>query len=86
MSDSGLLNDSNVLFAHLPADGSSIGNGSLRELLGWNEKRYLAARQPLIDVGRVLTGKGRGGSVRRAEAAGPDGAAPAKAAKKVTYT
>lgn len=69
------LDDTNVLFAHLPADGSSIGNGSLREMLGWSETRYFAARQRLIDDGRVLTGKGRGGSVRRAEAADGMGSA-----------
>jgi type I restriction enzyme M protein len=63
------LDDTTVLFAHLPADGSAIGNGSLREMLGWNETRYFAARQRLIDDGRVLTGKGRGGSVRRASPA-----------------
>ena len=68
------LDDTSILFAHLPADGSSIGNGSLRDMLGWNETRYLAARQKLIDDGRVLTGKGRGGSVRRAVPAGLDGA------------
>jgi hypothetical protein len=71
MSDPKSLDDPSILFAHLPADGSSIGNGSLRDFLGWNEKRYLAARQPLIEAGRVLTGRGRGGSVRRAKAADP---------------
>jgi hypothetical protein len=70
------FDDSTILFAHLPADGSPIGNGSLREMLGWNEKRYLAARQPLIDAGRVLTGKGRGGSVKRAVAAGAGNQTP----------
>ena len=69
---SSLLDDTNVLFAHLPADGSPIGNSTLRDMLGWGERRYLAARQPLIEAGRVLIGKGRGGSLRRAVAAGAD--------------
>ena len=64
------FDDATVLFAHLPADGSPIGNGSLREMLGWSQTRYFAARQKLLDSGRVLTGRGRGGSVRRAEPAG----------------
>ena len=68
MSNTSLLDDSNVLFSHLPADGSSIVNGALRDLLGWGEPRYLTARQPLIDSGKITTGKGRGGSVRRVEA------------------
>jgi hypothetical protein len=58
--------DCSTLFAHVPADGSTIGNRKLRELLGWNEKRYLAARRPLLDLGVLETGRGRGGSVKRA--------------------
>jgi hypothetical protein len=61
--------DSSALFDQVPADGSPIGNQKLRELLAWDEERYQAARQPLIDAGKLTTGRGRGGSVRRAEAA-----------------
>ena len=62
------ISDSDALFDLTPADGSSMGNQKLRERLGWDEARYLAARQPLLDAGKLTTGKGRGGSVRRVEA------------------
>jgi type I restriction enzyme M protein len=85
MSPSTPLDDSSVLFSHLPADGTSIGNGALRDLLGWDGDRYFAARQLLIDAGRVVTGKGRGGAVKRADGAGKvtyPSAAKARAARK----
>jgi adenine-specific DNA-methyltransferase len=57
--------DTQALLAHVPADGSTIGNIKLREALGWDEQRYVAARQPLLDQGLLVTGKGRGGAVMR---------------------
>ena len=60
MSDS----DPQVLLKKVPADGTSIGNQSLREALGWNEKRYDAARDALIEAGPLEKGRGRGGSVK----------------------
>ena len=92
MSDS----DPQVLLKKAPADGTSIGNQSLREALGWNEKRYDAARDALIEAGTLEKGRGRGGSVKRITAgitkptkpvtAKPVTAKPvaAKAVKKVT--
>lgn len=44
----------------------AVGNGALRSELGWNEDRYWKVRTALIDEGRVVRGRGRGGSVRRA--------------------
>ena len=67
--------DSAALLSHVPADGSAIGNMKLREALGWDEDRYLAARQPLLDQGILVTGRGRGGAVMRNGAAMPDSAA-----------
>jgi hypothetical protein len=61
MSDS----DPQVLLKKVPADGTSIGNQSLREVLGWNEKRYDAARDALIEAGTLVKGRSRGGSVKR---------------------
>lgn len=55
----------------LPEDGSTIGNGRLRDLaaarLGaeLSEADYFAARDALVSAGQVATGRGRGGSVRR---------------------
>lgn len=64
--------DSQALLDSVPSDGSSIGNLKLREILGWDEERYQAARQPLIDAGKLTTGRGRGGSVMRVDAATAD--------------
>ncbi len=69
-----LPSDSETLLQRVPADGSTIGNTKLRELLGWEESRYFDARQPLLDQGLLTTGRGRGGSVMRASAAPADSA------------
>ena len=77
--------DSQQLLSRVPADGSPIGNIKLRDLLGWDEDRYQAARQPLLDQGILATGRGRGGSVARASALDSHpGKVPIEAAK-VTY-
>ncbi|MBA3708087.1 MAG: SAM-dependent DNA methyltransferase [Planctomycetes bacterium] len=57
--------DPAALLARVPADGSTIGNGALRQALGWAEVRYLAARDALLSTGELLKGQGRGGTVRR---------------------
>lgn len=58
--------DQRELLYHVPHDGSTIGNVRLRSHPGWTKKRYLTARNALIDDGHLLRGRGRGGSVRRA--------------------
>jgi len=83
------INDSSILLASLPVDGAPIGNQALREKLRWGAERYTTARQPLIETGLVLTGRGRGGSVRRAAAGGepsyPGGRVPSPAATATSY-
>ena len=54
--------DLSILLAHVPADGSTIGNGALRSALGWEETRYEAARDALVAQQRLV--KGSGDSVR----------------------
>ena len=60
------------LLSLVPADGSTIGNGSLRGFLAdklgrpVEEAEYLAARDALVDAGTLIKGQGRGGSVRLA--------------------
>lgn len=55
----------------LPEDGSTIGNGRLRDLAAARlsadlpEAVYFAARDALVSEGLAATGRGRGGSVRR---------------------
>lgn len=57
------MNDAEVLFTKLQADGSA-GNESLKKLLGWEADRYLSARNELLADGKIVLGRGRGGSVR----------------------
>ena len=61
----------------LPADGATKGNGALRreledklskEGLSITEDQYWQAHAELVASGAVMTGKGRGGSVRLADA------------------
>ena len=53
------------LLEQVPADGGTIGNGSLRAALGWDEARYETTRDALVAQGILVKGRGRGGSVRR---------------------
>jgi hypothetical protein len=53
------------LLAHVPADGSAIGNIALRGSLKWSERRYWYARDSLLEEGTIARAKGRGGAVRR---------------------
>ena len=52
-----------ALLGALEALGGSAGNGKLRELLGWDEPTYEAAKGPLVASGELVPGRGRGGSV-----------------------
>ena len=52
------------LLASMPPQGP-IGNGALRYKLGWDEDRYWYIRNRLLQVGVLVTGRGRGGSVLR---------------------
>ena len=60
-----------AILGTLPEDGSTIGNGRLRELIAEklgakvDEADYFAVRDALVEAGLVATGRGRGGSVRR---------------------
>jgi type I restriction enzyme M protein len=57
----------------VPADGTSIGNGRLRQALGEavghevDAEEYAEIRDALVEEGVLLKGQGRGGSVRLAE-------------------
>jgi adenine-specific DNA-methyltransferase len=60
------------LYSLVPDDGEAIGNQALHHQLSdamraeVSESAYLAARDLLVAAGRLVKGKGRGGSVRRA--------------------
>ena len=64
-----------ALLAAVPVDGSSIGNQTLFERLKAqlpeiSEEQLWAARDALIEQGVLVKGRGRGGSVLRAQASG----------------
>jgi len=48
--------------------GGSSGNGSLRRTLDWDEEFYWKVQGRLIEEGRIVSGRGKGGSVRFTEA------------------
>jgi len=56
--------DKEQMLKAIPGDGSSIGNKSLRDTLGWDEGRYWKTRDALAAVGKLAIGRGKGGSVR----------------------
>jgi hypothetical protein len=57
--------DSEMLLELVPTDGSSIGNVTLLDQLGWAEEKYWRVREQLLESGVLERGKGKGGSVRR---------------------
>lgn len=60
------------LMSLVPKDGSLISNGRLREALELPKQKYQSVRDSLIEQGLLVSGKGRGGSVRLAEASSQD--------------
>jgi len=56
------LNVSNIR-AVLQEMGGKAGNLALREALGWDEPTYNGVKNNLIASGRLVSGRGRGGSV-----------------------
>lgn len=68
------------LLAQVPSDGTTIGNGSLRESLGWDLDTYQAVRDELVARGVIRLGPGRGGTVSLVEPRSP--VAPTRAASR----
>lgn len=63
--------DDEILFEMVPKTGDPIGNLSLLRALedrGWNAEKYWRVRDRLLAEGRLVRGRGKGGSVRRAAA------------------
>lgn len=59
------------LLAEVPLDGTTISNGRLREVLGWNEDKYRTVRDELVAQGAIRLGPGRGGTVSRVDPQSP---------------
>jgi DNA repair exonuclease SbcCD ATPase subunit len=57
-----------ALLSALSRLGGSKGNQTLRDELGWDEATYLAVKNDLVVSGRLVIGRGRGGSVAVASA------------------
>ncbi|MFG6581306.1 site-specific DNA-methyltransferase [Sulfitobacter sp. 1A13191] len=83
---------SDLILSLTPEDGSSIGNGAMLARLRdhiptLTDEAYAEARDTLIDEGMLGRGKGRGGSVYRADVADLELTAPvAKEPKAATGT
>lgn len=60
------LDDTARVLMEVPEDGTGIGNGKLLKRLKWSNDRYIEARDKLIVAGTLVSGRGRGGSVKRA--------------------
>jgi hypothetical protein len=74
--DSGPLDDDKLaeeFLRELAACGGKAGNVTLRQALGWNPQDYERIKRALVESGKILPGKGRGGSVSLTES-GSDGA------------
>ena len=56
------VNEARLLEA-LTALGGSSGNQTLRKALTWSETDYDAVKSKLVACGRLIPGRGRGGSV-----------------------
>jgi adenine-specific DNA-methyltransferase len=80
---------SDLIISFAPEDGSSIGNGAMMARLKdhlpqLSEDAYAEARDALVDEGVLGRGKGRGGSVYRADVAELELSAPAEPVAKTT--
>lgn len=80
------------LYDLTPTDGSAIGNAAIRQALQaaypseqFTLDDYWDLRNSLITDGKLLAGKGRGGSVRRVLTAGQPAAPPPPAAESSLY-
>ena len=87
MSDS--LTD--LILSLTPEDGSSIGNGAMMALLrehlpGLADEDYAVARDELVEDGALGRGRGRGGSIYRADVADLELTAPVVKEPKTTTT
>src|SRR5688572_12330676 len=47
-----------------------VSNSEVRDALQWDEERYARIKSQLVDAGRILVGRGRGGTVGLADAPG----------------
>lgn len=58
-----ISDDAKVFMATLRKLRERVGNGFLRHSLGWREERYWRVHESLLERGKIVRGRGRGGSV-----------------------
>jgi type I restriction enzyme M protein len=75
MSGTDLTKEEKALLS-LSQQHESLGNGKARELLRWSEATYERTKESLLTKGLLAQGRGRGGSIRLAEANGQLAAKP----------
>ena len=63
MARPSVTDDRRTFLSSLRRLGSSVGNKSFREHLGWKEDRYWRVHALLLEAGLIVRGRGRGGSV-----------------------
>lgn len=68
MTPSELARHKEALLAAIPADGTAMGNGALREKVQLSVADYQSVVDELIDDGSVERWRGRGGTLRRTAA------------------
>jgi len=68
VSADGISPEAEMIMAALPSDGSTIGGLRLRSLLDVDDETYVRARNELTAAGLVVRGRGKGGTIARAEA------------------
>jgi hypothetical protein len=56
------MTDEERFLSLLPEDGRAVGNGGVRQQLGWDEEKYFRVRDRLLEKELIYRGKGRGGS------------------------
>lgn len=80
-----------AVLSAVPADGTRIGNHALfsrlkEQMPELDEARFQAARELLVSRGELARGRGRGGSVSRAQAAMPTTAEKSESNRKQAQT
>ena len=55
-----IADDAAALLSHVPMHGAAMGNDALRQALGWDEPRYVAARDALFRSKALAKGRGPG--------------------------
>ena len=63
MARPSLNDDAKMFMATLRKIRERVGNGFLRDTLGWREERYWRVHETLLGKGKIVRGRGRGGSV-----------------------